>query len=324
MFVRNNGESVAFNADNEISKGLKELLFFYPGSLKPSDNDKTTFTPLLTLEKESGVTDWDKITFVPTETVQRIDPRSGRIVTVGEEKERSQITGEDLVRVKPDPETYLDEDRHVVAALLEGKGDSKVKAVFIADLDFVSELIHEQVEDLGQNLDNVTFLQNAIEVLAGDKEFVSLRNRRPTPRTLTYIEEETKTFRKERTKAQEDAEKQNRDELKEEQDKLDVEAKKIDEDKSLNFLEKLQRTSQSASDAQRRFDLKKRKFDQDLQLKIDQFKSREQKQIRTTENWVKWLTVLLAPLPAILLGVFVWFNRVGNERRMVTDDRRAD
>ena len=180
------------------------------------------------------------------------------------------------------------------------------------------------MEGLDQNLDNVTFLQNVIEVLAGDEEFVSLRNRRPTPRTLTYIEEETKTFRKQRTKAQEDAEKRNRDQLAEEQAKLDVEAQKIEKDESLNFLEKLQRTSQSASDAQRRFDLKKKKFDQDLERQIGEFKTVEQNQIRRTEGWVKWLSVLLAPLPALLLGVFVWFNRVANERKLVTDERRAD
>lgn len=323
VFVRNNGQSVSFNEASEISSGLKELLFFYPGSLKPADGAEVEFTPLITMANESGVTDWDKMTFVPTEVVRRIDRRTGRMI-VDEEKARSQITADDLIRLEPAPESYLDDDRHVVAARIKGKGDKKIDAVFIADLDFVSELFHEQVEGLDQNLDNVTFLQNVIEVLAGDEEFVSLRNRRPTPRTLTYIEEETKTFRKQRTKAQEDAEKRNRDQLAEEQAKLDVEAQKIEKDESLNFLEKLQRTSQSASDAQRRFDLKKKKFDQDLERQIGEFKTVEQNQIRRTEGWVKWLSVLLAPLPALLLGVFVWFNRVANERKLVTDERRAD
>ena len=323
VFVRDVGQSVSFNEASEISSGLKELLFFYPGSLKPADDADIEFTPLITMANESGVTDWDKITFVPTEVVRRIDRRTGRMI-VDEEKARSQITGEDLFRVKSNPESYLDDDRHVVAARITGKGDKKINAVVIADMDFVSELFHEQVEGLEQNLDNVTFLQNAIEVLAGDEAFVSLRNRRPTPRTLEYIEEETKTFRKQRTKAQEEAEKRNRDQLTEEQAKLDVEAQKIEEDQSLNFLEKLQRTSQSASDAQRRFDLKKKKFDQDLEQEIDEYKTVEQNQIRRTEGWVKWLSVLLAPLPALLLGIFVWFNRVANERKLVTDDRRAD
>ncbi len=323
VFVRDHGDQTCFDKSNTISSGLKELLFFYPGNLRKSADSDLEFTPLITLESESGVTDWDYLVQTPSQKTQRINPRTGQI-TVEENKARSQITGDDLIVIEPNPRSYMDEQQHVLAAQIKGTGDKKINVVFIADLDFVSELYYEQVEALKQPLDNVTFLQNAIEVLAGDEAFVSLRNRRPTPRTLSYIEKETERYRKERAKKQEEAEKQNREQLQKEQAKLDVEAKKIEEDQSLSFFEKLQRTSQEASDAQRRFDLKKEKFDRDLKLEIDKLASREQNQIRKTESRVRWLAILLAPLPAIVLGTFVWFIRSSNERRQVTDDRRTD
>jgi ABC-2 type transport system permease protein len=323
VFVRNVGDHMAFNADSSISSGLKELLLFYPGSVQKAADSNLDFIPLVTLGRESGLTDWDQLTEVPVQRVSRINPRTGR-QTVDEEKARSQITGEDLYVLNPAPQAYLDDQVHVIAAHLVGKDPKeKVNAVVIADLDFVSDLYYEQIEELGQNLDNVVLLQNAIEYLAGEKAFVSLRSRRPSPRTLDYVEEKTKRYRVERTKKQQEVEATIRQQMEEEQAKLDEATKKIGEDTSLSFLEKLQQTSQQASAAQTRFERKQIKLDKDLKLEIDRLEAEEQHQIRTTESRVKWFSILSAPLPAFVLGLFVWIKRAANERSQITSNRRA-
>ena len=178
-------------------------------------------------------------------------------------------------------------------------------------------------EALDKPLDNVAFLQNAIEVLAGDEGFVALRNRRPTPRTLTKVEKVLKGYREERAKKQEEAEKLVRTQLEEAQSELDEATREIEQNESLNFFEKLQKSSQEAADTQRRFDLKKERLDRELAQTISGLKSSEQQQIDGYEQRIRWLAVLLAPLPALFLGIIVLGWRASNERKHIAPDRRV-
>ena len=324
VFVKNHSSHVAFNQESSISRGLKELLFFYPGSFKKSAESNLKFSPLVTIEEKSGTTQWDQLTMTPSQTMYRLDPRTRQRVRE-ENKRRSQITGEDLFVLNPTPIRSLDSDEHVVAAHITSEEESGPNVVLIADTDFVSDMYSEQTGDggLGQNLDNVSLLQNAIEVLAGDEAFVALRNRRPEPRTLTYIEKATETYRTDRARAQEEIEKGIKDELDNAQAQLNIAAKKIEDDTSLSFFEKLQQTSQKASDSQRRFDLKKEKLDRQLKEEVAKLKASEESQVRRTEGFVRMVAVLFAPLPAIFLGILVLGIRSVRENSQIKSSRRV-
>ncbi len=324
VWVRSHGDFTAFNDTNIISSGLNELLFFYPGSIKKAPQIDTKFDPLITIGVDSGVSDWDNLTTIPKQKMPRFDPNTGRQV-VEERAARSQITMGDLVVIEPNPQSYLDDDQHVIAAHVTG---NNLNAVFVADLDFVSDLYYAQQQSLEQQsvrgqLDNLSFLQNAIEVLAGDEGFVSLRNRRPSPRTLTKVESVLEGYRAERAGKQEEAEKRVRDQLEKAQQELDEAAKEIGENQSLSFFEKLQRTSQEASDTQRRFNLKKEKLDKELKKDISLLKSEEKQKTSDYERRIRLLAILLAPLPAFLLGIFVLSWRAMNERKHIEPDRRV-
>jgi ABC-2 type transport system permease protein len=141
---------------------------------------------------------------------------------------------------------------------------------------------------------------------------------------LTTVEQQVDVFRQERAKKQEEIEKRIRQQLDEAQANLNVAAKKIEEDQSLSLFEKLQQASQEASSAQRRFDLQKEQLDKDLKLEIDRLQSEEQQRVSSLENRIRGLSVFLAPLPALLLGVIVLMVRTSNERRHISDARRAD
>ncbi len=320
VWVRPHAGDDTFNSENKISSGLKELLFFYPGTIRNSEGSKNTFTPLVKLGKQSGVTDWENLTQTPKRVERRLNPRTGRIEETATAAS-SQITGEDLIVIEPNPRSVLDQVEHVIAAQIQN--DNGMNVVFISDLDFVSNTYYTQQEALGQKLDNMTLLQNAIEVLAGDDGFVELRNRRPTPRTLVRVEEETDKFRKERAIKEQENEKRVRLELEAEREKVNEAAKEIGENQSLNVFQKIQQTSQKAADAQRRFDIKNRRLEKELKREKDNLKAREQQQINSYESGVRNLSVLLAPLPALFIGIFVFFVRRFNENRNIDPERRV-
>ena len=322
VFIRNHGGAVAFDQESPISKGLKELLMFYPGSIKKSADSKFNFKPLVSLGKKSGQTPWDRLTKTPEQQTRTLDPRTGRIST-NTQPAQSQITQDDLKVIDPESQRYIDDQDYTVAAHVTGEGENGINVVVIADLDFVSDVATTQEEALGEKLDNLALLQNSIEILAGNEGFVNLRNRRASPRTLAKLESIIGKFREESTRKQETIEKDIKKELAAEQEKLELASEEIQADESIGFFEKLQRTSQEASESQRRFDLKKRKLDRQLKEEIDKLESNQQQQISGLENKARYLSILCAPLPALLLGVIVlWFRKM-NEERGIADDRRV-
>ena len=66
--------------------------------------------------------------------------------------------------------------------------------IAIADLDFIGEQFFElrrrKIEDL--EFDNVPFVLNCVDVLAGDESFVGLRRKRPVHRRLEVLEAQVK------------------------------------------------------------------------------------------------------------------------------------
>ena len=251
------------------------------------------------------------------------DPRTGQM-SVKDEPARSQITGGNMIVIDPAPRrSMVDADEHVVAARITGESDGGIDVVFVTDADFVADLAEQQEEGLGQRLDNLAFLQNAIEVLAGNEDFVRLRNRRSKPRTLVKLESIIETYRAARTGQQQDAEKGIRVELEAEQKKLNAATEEIEGNESLSFFEKMQRTSQEASDAQRRFDLRKKKLDRELTQKIAKLETEEQNKISRLETAVRYASIFAAPLPALFLGVLVLAKRRKNEQKNIAPERRV-
>ncbi len=323
VFVRNQGSVESFNSESKVSAGLKELLMFYPGSVRKSSDSKLNFQPLVSLGQDSGITPWDKLTFTPSRDMRTMNPRTGEI-SVEKRPARSQITSGDLQVLTPEPETSLDDQDHVVAARVTGEGSSKVDVIVITDSDFLTDIFYQNQAALGEKLDNLALLQNSIEVLAGNESFVALRNRRATPRTLKKLEAVIKEYRSAGAEKQAAAEKVARDELALEQAKLEDATKEIQQNANMGFFEKLQRTSQEASDAQRRFDLKKRRLDRQLKQETAALDAEENSQISRLENMTRYFSILCAPLPAFLLGIIVLWFRKQNEERNIAPERRVN
>ncbi len=302
-FIKNQDTGEAINQSSPITAGLNELLMIYPGYIAKSADSKLTFEPLLTTGKNSGVASWNEAT--------------------ADDRNFNQYTMSLTRIVKPSQPVKIDDDEHVLAARITGEGDDGINVVFIADLDFVSDFFYQQQEALGQKLDNLPFLYNALDVLSGSDQFVSLRNRRATPRTLTRLETIFDGFRSKKAKADQAREEKLQAELEKEQALLDVDTAKIQTDQSMGLGEKLQQTFQRASDSQRRFELTQARLLREKAIEDAKSKNEMQEKIASQESVTRWLTVLMAPLPALLLGgIVLWFRKTG-EQKDIADDRRV-
>jgi len=302
-FVKNNDSATLINPDNPITAGLKELLFIYPGTISKSQDSTLDFEPLITSGKISGVSRWNAVT--------------------EDDRQFNQYTMSLTRIIQPLQQTKVDEEDHVIAAKISGQGDTPVNVVFIADTDFVCNWHYQQEEALEQRLDSLALLFNALDVLSGSDQFVGLRNRRFVPRTLTRLESIFDGFRAEKAKVDQKREEEVLALLKIEQDKLDEATAKIQDDQTMGLGEKLQQQFQSQSDSQRRFELKQVKLMREKKIEDEKSKSELRASIEHQEGITRWLSVLLAPLPALLLGgVVLWYRQAG-EQRDIAEDRRV-
>ncbi len=83
----------------------------------------------------------------------------------------------------------------------------EVNVIFVADLDLISDqmfALRQQAQQETLKFDNVPFILNCVDLLAGDEGFLELRKKRPKRRTLDTLELlSNQSVRDEQTKIEE-------------------------------------------------------------------------------------------------------------------------
>ena len=87
-------------------------------------------------------------------------------------------------------------------------------------------------------IDNIKFVLNCVDVLAGETSYIDLRKRRPQLRTLTSIQEVSNKLREVQTKERGLAESEAKEQFDKAQKKLDDAVTEIEKDPSLTPAQK--------------------------------------------------------------------------------------
>lgn len=313
-------EAACLNPRSIVTSGLQELLAFYPGVISADPSGSVDFTPLIrTRTTTTGTNRWDQITAPGF--------FGGRTLN-------------------PSPPYRIDSESHVIAALLEGKsssssddeqngdeeeGDSStadggVKAIFVADIDIVHDVMFDvwQQELYDLHIDNVVFVLNCVDYLAGDERFIELRKRRPQHRTLRRLESQKRVFEKrlseEIRKAEEEANKAT-EEAKARLEEVIAELRKEMESGNVDS-RAIQSRLQNATEAEnRKLAQQEREIEREKNEQIRHIRIETQQAIREIERGVWRYAVAIPPLPAIILGIAVILYRLLNERRGIESDR---
>lgn len=280
-----------FSQTQAVTSGLQELVALYPGEIAPRTDAKTRFAPLLETTEDSGAVRWEDL-------VQRT--LFG--VTMNQAIERRR-----------------DGKKHVIAARISGP----VNAIVVADVDLMGEQFFELrrrgVE--GLNFDNVTFLLNAVDQLAGDESFIALRKRRPKHRTLEAVEARTRQYDEQRLKRIEEAEAIADGRLKEAQARLDGAVREIRQRTDLDEQTKQIMIANVENVENRRLAVARQNIEDEKQRQIEASRAEMENSIRRIQNTIKLLAVALPPVPAFVVFVLVSARRLARERIGVPLDR---
>jgi ABC-2 type transport system permease protein len=279
------------------------VVAIFSGTVNPA-GDKTEVTRLLrTGNRQSGLLDWDELTVSQPFF-------GGRTLASPSELRRRRV---------------VDDYNHTIAAEIKSKSGAtdKVHAIFVADSDMISDGMFQLVEGdlLGIRFDNVTFVLNAVDALAGDDAYIELRKRRPELRTLKTVEDEKKTFQESLAAAIKKAEDEAQKRLDEAQKRLDDAVKQIEEDTTLDPRAKSQQIAIVRDREQKLLDAQRREVERDKEQQIEQQRRKTEREVRRIENKVWMYAVLLPPIPAIVLMVVVLSIRLMNETTGVAPER---
>lgn len=289
----------AFNPKSDVTSGLQELLLIFSGEIKQDLSSGLDFESLLQTGAKSGAVEWGD---VMENSFFGMQPKPSRMIVRDE-----------------------DELAHVVAARIQGDKDgSKVNAIFVADVDFISDQMFNiaQNEMHGLKLDNVKFVLNCVDVLAGDLSYVKLRKRRSKHRALSEIQRQADAFRSENADQKKEAEEAAEKEKERLQEELDKEVAEIESATNLSRMEKEQQKRIAQQKKSRELTVKEANIDKDKDKKLEQLRAREQRQIRKLEEEIRLWAVVIPPLPALALAIVILVMRMKAESRDIEQARR--
>jgi ABC-2 type transport system permease protein len=203
-----------------------------------------------------------------------------------------------------------------------------VNVVLVADIDVMYADFFELRNQSGDpnrgemtlSPDNVTFVLNVLDSLAGDERFIEIRKRRPAHRTLETVETVTAGARQEALQLREKYTKGFEAEKAQAQKEFDDEIKRI-ENSDLDPQQKAIQMEMTRATGERRLQIKLDRLQKDMDIKTKKIDRDLALQVRSVQNRYKMWAVFLPPIFPLLVGVAVFFSRRAGEREGVARSR---
>lgn len=305
IFVSRSGNpKQAFNSRSPITRDLHDIVCLYSGSIQEVDRKKDReFIPLLQTSGESGLLEWDDYI----------------------ENSFSPMTFSSVAQIKPNPRRFNDDYSHVIAAQV--KSDDKEKplnVIFCADIDLISDwfFMERNRGNLDIAFDNVTFVLNAVDQLAGEESFIELRSRRAGLRTLQYVENQTRELRRKLNEEEKEADKLMNEKLDEAREELQAEIDKIKDRTDLDPRSKSVELKKKEEQLNKKLDADERELEQDKNSRIRKAGLAMKQEIRRVEDRVRMVAYVVPAILPICFGLLFLGLRNLSEKQSITPERR--
>jgi len=325
VIVREGGAG-SFDPDDPITASIEEVLFPYPGLIVRQPDPKLTFTPLVSTGEKSGLI--MSSTFrenfrdpAKLQAEQGTPPADAGYVLA------ARIQGEPKKSESPlFPET---------APEGEDNEPKEIDVVYVADLDLMgSDFLRVRArpdQEINFRFDNVNFVLNIIDGLAGDERFINIRGRRLHLSTLKYIERlnaEAKAREQAATEAAqqelddryEELEQETDREIEKAQAKVDELERKASVDEGAKHLAR-EKAAVAALKGERRKATEQRRMKAELAETNRENERQTNLDIRNVERRIKLYSVVIPPIIPLVIGFLVFVMRRLREREGVSKTR---
>lgn len=210
----------------------------------------------------------------------------------------------------------------------EAPKETDINVILVADVDMLSRdffRLREQgsMPDAGIqfDFDNVTFVLNVLDELAGDERFIDIRSRRPRHRTLTTVEETTEKAKRDAAETRERFNREFEEGRAKEQKQLDAKLAELKKRKDVDPQQALIELAMAQEDGNRRLEASMDQMKQQHDREITRIETALTLTIRRVQDSYKMWAGLLPLVPPLLVGFIVWANRRSREREGVARSR---
>ena len=204
----------------------------------------------------------------------------------------------------------------------------EVHVVLVTDIDMLSRPFFRLREmgavpewDLNFDFDNVTFVLNALDALAGDTRFIEIRKRRPAHRTLTRIDEMTEVYKREASDARQQFVRRFEEGKTKEQKAFDDKIKELQGRTDMNDRQKLIEVAMAQRVGQARLTTITEQLEQEKNRETNRIETDLSLKIRAVQDFYKRMAVIFPPLLPLALALVVFAVRRSQEREGVSRRR---
>jgi len=301
-------DMIPFQMRDSITNKLQHVVMLFTGSMDAIPGSKLTHTNLIWTTKADGYV--LRTELFPGGRQMMPDPNPPIYEDVNQYNLAMKIEGEVAPAIPlTDPEGKPIEQK-----------PTQIKVVLVADMDMIAENFYRlRQQGASANVgaffdfDNITFLLNAIDSLAGEERFIPIRGRRAAHKTLTKFDEMTKKSREQADEQRIDAQKQFelvrekvRTELMSDIEKL---SQQIEKDERLTTQEAIAKIQAISATKKRQIETKTAEFKRNMDEKIMNIDMNVNEKIRTLQGRIKTLAILIPPLPLLVIAITVFFVR---------------
>jgi ABC-2 type transport system permease protein len=317
-----------YNDEAPAASNLRKMLFVFPGAIHRKQASDLEFTPLVYTGTDTGTVKHDEI-MLPSffgqggglnqQRRQRPTHEAYILACHIKGKVKDNLPMQDA-KEKPAAKEAAADDA--------AKKESQLNVILVADIDVLySEFFNlrnrgqDEEADVNLDLDNVVFVLNVLDTLAGDDSFVEIRKRHPTHATLTKFEDSTAAARLRVMEAREKFRKEFEEKKDKEQKKLDDDIAKIQKRKDVDPGELLRLVEMAREGRQKELLRKTETLERERDEQIKASEREFARETREKQNSVKFAAVFWPPILPLLMGVAVFFNRRAREREGVSKAR---
>ncbi len=317
-----------FNMRDPITAGLQQLLFPFPGAIVALNESNLQFSKLAVTGKETGTVRFmDIMQMSPFGGPSGLNRERRHTPTDMEYVLAAHIEG--TIAEPAAADAAKDRKADGKDAKSEAKPrEAKINVVLVSDIDMFSQVFfrlrhQSSIPELGINLafDNVTFILNVLDSLAGDDRFVEIRKRRPKYRTLSRIEKWTE---KDRDAAM--------DQINEFDKNVEAEERKAQEEMEKEIADLRNRKDMDPNQVLIDVLMKKQDLERRAKAKIEQLRQENNQErtkietallwkVRSVQEMAKLMAVILPPIPPLLVAIAVFLSRRAREREGVARSR---
>ncbi len=322
------GAEEPFNPHNPITSGLQQLLFPFPGSVSKLNASSLAFVPLASTGEKTGTVRFSEIMQMgPFGPRGGLNPNRRQIPTNVSYVLAAHIQGKVQIIEEGD------KGEEGVKGEKGEKGEKKtresvVNVVVVGDIDMLSQdffRLREQgnMPEVGINFDfdNVTFVLNVLDELAGDQRFIEIRKRRSHHHTLTRIEDRTKEAKQQATDEREKFIKNYEAEDQKLQQEIIDTISELKKEKNVDPQQMLIRVAMKQQDLERQREAKIEQLRQEKERNVNKIETELALKVRQVQDQYKMWAVLLPPIPPLIVAVIVFFTRRKREREGVARSR---